>query len=102
MPDGPHFLVVSEPEPGVREYEIEHPGCPTHEPHGQPPEGIPLSLAYDCEVGRIADSGIEYVVADIVKLAPGRYPIHAEFSHSPSTVNGPEEWDAWLEVGESS
>lgn len=100
-----HFLVVTEPEPDVREYEIEHDDkCPVEEhDFGGDFTGKHEPMTYDvhvCDVGDLVLSiGIEDAVVDIKELAPGRYPLRTVVEHTPSLpTNGGEEWDVWLEA----
>ena len=93
-----HYLVVSECD-GERDYEIEHPDCPTTE-WDPGIGGIPV-LEYRCGVGDLWMAVGRDAVSDIETLAPGRYPVSVHVEHTPSLpTNGGEEWDAWIEVVE--
>jgi len=95
----PHFLVVADAD-GEREWEVEHdPNCPYEEQSSfLDPPGT-FVRHYTCAIGeQVFWAGADAFVGGIPD--PGRYPIYAEFSHTPSTPNGPAEWDAWIEVGD--
>lgn len=101
MADAPHYLVITEPAPGEREYAIEHdPRCPFEEADSGLGDGPAVVVRYyTCAVGAQETAiGVEYALEDISELAPGRYPIRAEHSHAASTPNGPAEWDSWLVI----
>ncbi len=101
MAEERHVLIVTEPEPGEREYEVEHPDCTLIDPESE--DGIKFAPYYhECAVDDvIAAIGAEDAVADAAELAPGRYPVKVVYEHTPSLpTNGGEEWDVWLEAGE--
>lgn len=94
-----HYLVVTECD-GERDYEIEHPGCPTEE-WDTGHEGIPPVLSYLCGVGDLWSGAGTDAVPNIETLPVGRYAVAVHVDHSPATPwNGGEEWDAWIEVVE--
>ncbi len=100
-----HYLVITEPEPGVREYEIEHDSsCPSEErDFGGTFEEKHEPMTYrdhTCLVGLlVSEIGIDDAVADIAEVPVGRHEVRGVTEHTPSLpTNGGEEWDAWIEV----
>ncbi len=94
-----HFLVITEVD-GEREYEIEHDDCPTEEIASIPGLGFEGSYEiYTCAVGVLALESTDFK-SEEWNLPPGRYEIEARHEYTPSTPNGPAEWDVWLEVVE--
>jgi hypothetical protein len=99
--DTTHYLVVTLND-GEKDWEVEHPSsCPR--------ERISSFLGdarddwreeFTCHVGRmLADGGADAIAGGIPE--PGHYPLSFESSYQPSTVYGPAEWDAWLEIGDA-
>lgn len=89
----PHILVVTGEGEDTR-YELEHLSeCETYDHLNG--SGI------ECGVGFVLDGEGEpwaYTRNHDIHLPAGRYEVRFDHHTYPATPNGPEEYDAWLEV----
>ncbi len=99
-----HVLVV-EIGPEGPEFEIEHlPTCECWVDPDSPPyavASIEMIHEWICTEGLIwQDGGVDalYTPGPIETMPPGRFQLLLRTEHTPSTVYGPAESAAWLEV----